>query len=86
MKVTEANVEGIVASLLEGVKLPQKQESYIGVHGSDKGERFEFTVYLDPVKYEWTTKERALHSYVMQKLNPFIKQAIKNKIENDEKN
>ena len=70
-------MESMIRDMVRGVKLKSREEVGWGYHGSSKGEQITYTTYFDVHRCEWTTKNRALEGYIINKLSPIIESAIK---------
>jgi len=67
----------IISEILKDVRLEEKYEHGYGYHGSSKGDRFDYTLYYDKYRYEWTTnKNTALQGIIFDKLKPIINEII----------
>ncbi len=73
------NIEKSLKSILDGMVLESKQGTFIGYHGSQKDDVIEYTSYYDVHRAIWTTYDRAVEGYVLNKLTPILNDLIKEK-------
>ncbi len=66
-------METIIAELKSKWIPETRQQTGYGVHGSRKGDEWEYTEYFDVFRCEWTNKDRAFQGYVFKYINSFIK-------------
>ena len=70
----------LIGELTEDVVFKVKNASLYGIaHGSSDGGVVEVEQYWNTYTCSWTTKEAVIESHIMNKLKPYIKEAIKTK-------
>lgn len=70
-------IEKYLEGLFNEMVLDSKSEKIIGRHGSHQGDEIEFKQYYDIHRNIWTTYEKAVEGYILNRLSPTINKIIK---------
>lgn len=70
-------MEEYLNSILEDMVLERKKEGLVVRHGSRKDDELEYYTYYDVHRGVWTTYNRAVEGYILDKLKPTIAKLLK---------
>lgn len=66
------DLEKIISEMTNDVEFRTKTVIGTVIHGSSKGEPYEYTLYYNTYGCEWTSKEEAIRSHILSKITPII--------------
>jgi len=75
----QSNIEDYIKDILDGMVLEKKSTTIVIRHGSRKDDELDYDTYYDEYKGVWTTYDKAVEIYVLNKLRPIIAKLTKEK-------
>ena len=72
MKIENDSVKDYIEELR--INWDPKKETRTGFHyhGTKSGDKFEYEVYFDNYRCEWTDEKRAFQGFVIENINKFL--------------
>lgn len=71
------NLEHFISLMIRDMVLEEKTENLTVYHGSHKDDEIEYTSFYDIHRNVWTTYDKAVEGYILNRIKPIITKLTK---------